>query len=49
MTLRLYRAIFVEIHALFAEILCFEFVTLFVNHPVLSIPVSSNPSYPSLQ
>ena len=34
MTLRLYHAIFVEIHELFPEILRFEFVTLFMKHPV---------------
>ena len=33
MTLRLYRAIFVELRALFPEILRFEFVTLFMRHP----------------
>ena len=32
MTLRLYRAILVEIYALFPEILRFELVTLFVKH-----------------
>ena len=39
MTLRLYRAIFVEIHALFPEILRFEFVTLFMKHPVKPLSV----------
>ena len=34
MIFRLYSEIFVEIHALFLEILRFEFVTLFVKHPV---------------
>ena len=34
MTLGLYRAIFVEIHALFPKILQFEFVTGIMNHPV---------------
>ena len=34
MIIRLYSEIFVEIHALFLEILRFEFVTLFVKHPV---------------
>ena len=34
MIFRLYSEIFVEIHALFLEILHFEFVTLFVKHPV---------------
>ena len=34
MTLMLYRAIFVEIHELFPEILRFESVTLFMKHPV---------------
>ena len=34
MTLMLYRAIFVEIHELFQEILRFESVTLFMKHPV---------------
>ena len=33
MTLRLYRVIFVEIHALFPAILRFELVTLFMKHP----------------
>ena len=32
--LRLYSEIFVEIQVLFPEILRFEFVTLFVKHPV---------------
>ena len=42
MIFRLYSEIFVEIHALFLEILRFEFVTLFVKHPVLGngTPVS---------
>ena len=34
MTLKLYRAIFVEMHALFPEILRLEFVALFMRHPV---------------
>ena len=34
MIFRLYSEIFVEIQALFPEILRFEFVTLFVKHPV---------------
>ena len=34
MTLMLYRVIFVEIHALFPEILRFKFVTVIMNHPV---------------
>ena len=34
MIFRLYSESFVEIHALFLEILRFEFVTLFVKHPV---------------
>ena len=34
MIFRLYSEIFVEIQALFLEILRFEFVTLFVKHPV---------------
>ena len=34
MTLGLYRAIFVQIHALFPEILRFEFVTGIMKHPV---------------
>ena len=34
MIFRLYSEIFVEIQALFPEILRFEFVTLFVEHPV---------------
>ena len=34
MTSGLYRAIFVEIRALFPKILSFEFVTGIVNHPV---------------
>ena len=34
MTFRLYSEIFVEIQSLFLEILRFEFVTLFVKHPV---------------
>ena len=34
MIFRLYSEIFVEIHALFLDILHFEFVTLFVKHPV---------------
>ena len=34
MIFRLYSEIFVEIHALFLKILRFEFVTLFVKHPV---------------
>ena len=34
MILRLYSEIFVEIQALFPELLRFEFVTLFVKHPV---------------
>ena len=36
MTLRSCRAIFVEIHALFPEILRFEFVTLFMKHLVIT-------------
>ena len=36
MIFRLYSEIFVEIHALFLEILHFEFVTLFVKYPVFS-------------
>ena len=34
MIFRLYSENFVEIQALFPEILRFEFVTLFVKHPV---------------
>ena len=34
MIFRLYSEIFMERHALFLEILRFEFVTLFVKHPV---------------
>ena len=34
MALRLYRAFFVEIYALFPNILRFEFATLFMKHPV---------------
>ena len=34
MIFRLYSEFFVEIQALFLEILRFEFVTLFVKHPV---------------
>ena len=34
MIFRLYSEIFVEIHALFLEILRFQFVTLFVKRPV---------------
>ena len=34
MTSTLYRATFVEVHALFPEILRFEFATLFMKHPV---------------
>ena len=37
MTLRLYRVFFVEIRSLYPEILRFEFVTLFMKHPVLLI------------
>ena len=35
MILRIYSEIFVEIQVSFPEILRFEFVTLFVKHPVL--------------
>ena len=35
MIFRLYSENFVEIKALFPEILHFEFVTLFVKHPVM--------------
>ena len=36
MIFRLYSENFVEIQALFPEILRFQFVTLFVKHPVVS-------------
>ena len=39
MIFRLYSKNFVEIQALFPEILRIEFVTLFVEHPVLLQPV----------
>ena len=42
MTIRLYRGIFGEIHALFPEILHFQFVTLFMKHPVHSSNRSSS-------
>ena len=39
----LYSELFVEIHALFLEILRFEFVTLFVKHPVYVTVSMRNP------